>query len=70
MFTIFWSEIVNGRDYLEDLGVGGRLILEWILGEKCGKVKTGFIWLRIGPVAGCFEHSNELFEFHNRWGIS
>jgi hypothetical protein len=27
----FWSENLNGRDQVDDLGVDGRLILEWIL---------------------------------------
>jgi hypothetical protein len=33
MLTKFWSENLKGRDHLEDLGVGGRIILEGILGE-------------------------------------
>jgi hypothetical protein len=28
MHTIFWLENLKGRDHLEDLGVGGRIILE------------------------------------------
>jgi len=31
MCTKFWSEILKGRDHLEDLGIDGRIILEWIL---------------------------------------
>jgi hypothetical protein len=27
----FWSDNLKGRDHLEDLGVDGRIILEWIL---------------------------------------
>jgi hypothetical protein len=30
------------------LGVDGRIILKWMLRKLCGKVWTGFIWLRIG----------------------
>jgi hypothetical protein len=26
-----WLEKLKGRDHLEDLGVDGRIILEWIL---------------------------------------
>jgi hypothetical protein len=29
------------RGYFEDLGIGGRIILEWILGKYGGKV-----WIR------------------------
>jgi hypothetical protein len=38
MFIKFWSENLKGRDHSEDLGVDERIILEWILGEWCGKV--------------------------------
>jgi hypothetical protein len=39
---------LKGRDHLEDVGVDGRIILERILGKKCGNFSTGFIWLRRG----------------------
>jgi hypothetical protein len=41
-------ENLKGCDYSEDLGVDGKIILEWTLGESGGKVWTGFIWIRIG----------------------
>jgi hypothetical protein len=31
MHTKFWSEKLKGRDQLEDIGIGGKIILEWIL---------------------------------------
>jgi len=37
----FWSESLNEGDHLEDLGVDGRIILEWILGKYGGKVLIG-----------------------------
>jgi hypothetical protein len=33
LHIIFWLEYLRGRDYLEDMGVGGKIILEWILGK-------------------------------------
>jgi len=33
MFTKFLLENLKGRDHLEDLGVNGKIILEWILGK-------------------------------------
>jgi hypothetical protein len=26
-----WSENLNGRDHSEDLGIDGKIVLEWIL---------------------------------------
>jgi hypothetical protein len=31
--TKFWSANLKGRDHFEDLGMDGRIILEWMLGE-------------------------------------
>jgi len=44
MSTKFWYE--NMKNHSEDLGVDGKMVLEWILGND-GKAWTGFIWLRI-----------------------
>jgi hypothetical protein len=33
MNKTFWSEILKGRDHLEDPGVDGRIILEFVLEE-------------------------------------
>jgi hypothetical protein len=33
--TTFWLENVKERDYSEDLGIDGKIILEWILGKHC-----------------------------------
>jgi hypothetical protein len=33
---------------LENLGIGGRIMLEWVLGKYGGKVWSKFMWLRIG----------------------
>jgi hypothetical protein len=48
---------LKGRGHLEDLGVDGRIILEWILGKQDRKAWIGLIWFRIGPLAGSCEHS-------------
>jgi hypothetical protein len=40
------------RDYLEDLGVDGKKILEWFLGKQGGRVWIVFICIRIGTIGG------------------
>jgi hypothetical protein len=42
----------RGSDFVELLGVAGRIILECILGKYDGKLWSGFTWLRIGPSVG------------------
>jgi hypothetical protein len=37
-WNTFWSENLKGRDHSEDLGVGGKIILEWILEKQDEKV--------------------------------
>jgi hypothetical protein len=39
---------------LEDLDVGGRIILRWVLERQDGVVWTGLMWLRIGTNGGLF----------------
>jgi hypothetical protein len=51
MHTKFWSEILKVKDYSEDLGVCGRIILECFLKEYGGNVWRGF-WLRIRTSGG------------------
>jgi hypothetical protein len=42
----FWWGNLRERDHLEDIGIDGRIILEWILEKLIGMICTGFIWLR------------------------
>jgi hypothetical protein len=49
---MFWLENVKGGDNSEDLGVNGKIILDWILGKQCGRVWTGCMWLRIRTSGG------------------
>jgi hypothetical protein len=48
-----------GWDHSKDLGTGGKIILERILGKYCGKFWNGCIWLRLGTSGGLCEHGNE-----------
>jgi hypothetical protein len=54
----FLSENVKGRHHSEDLTIDGKVILEWILGNRVGRCGTS-AWLRIGTSGGCCDHGNE-----------
>jgi hypothetical protein len=34
---------MKGRDHAEDISIGERIILEWILGKQDGKMRAGYI---------------------------
>jgi hypothetical protein len=38
MHTQFLFEYLKGRSHSEDLGINGRIILEWFLGKQGRKV--------------------------------
>jgi len=42
-------ENLKGRDHLDDLSIGGR-VLHWMLLKQGGKMWTGFSWIRIGTI--------------------
>jgi hypothetical protein len=42
----------NGGDHSEDLGVDWSIILEWMLGKYGGKLRTAFVWFRVGTSDG------------------
>jgi len=41
------------NDHSEEVGVDGKIILEWILRKRGGDVWTGFMWLKVGTSGGC-----------------
>jgi hypothetical protein len=43
---------LKGRDYLEELGIDGRITLKQIFNKYDVAVFTGFIWLRIWASSG------------------
>jgi hypothetical protein len=58
------------KNHSEDLGVDGRIILEWILQKQSGKVWTGLIWLRIKDKLRVLVGTVMNLRRHKRWGIS
>ena len=49
-----WGDVMES-EHLEDLGVGGRIVLKWIFRKWDGEAWTGFLW----QVAGACECGNE-----------
>jgi hypothetical protein len=54
MCTKFWSE---------NLGVDGRIILEWVTDKRVGSYGLDASGSGYGPVGGSCEHSNETSGF-------
>jgi len=52
-------ENLKGRDHSEDLFVSGKIILEWILGNRVGSCELDASGSGWGPVAGPREQGNE-----------
>jgi hypothetical protein len=50
--TGFWWGVLKEGDYLEDLGIDGRIILKWIFKKWDGMGWISLIWLRIGTGGG------------------
>ena len=50
MHTGFWWGNMRNGDYLEDPGLDGRVILNWILNKFNWREWTEFFWLRIETV--------------------
>lgn len=46
--TKFWLESLKERDLSEDPGLGGSIILKWILAKSDLDMQIGFVCLRIG----------------------
>jgi hypothetical protein len=46
----FWWDSQKERNQLDDLDIGGRMILRRILENKNGVLWTGLIWLWIGTM--------------------
>jgi len=47
MALILWLENLQGRDDLEDLGIDGKIMLEWVLGKWGGEIWAGCIQFRL-----------------------
>jgi hypothetical protein len=48
-YKIFVGEL-EAKGTLGGVGLGGRIISEWILGKEGGRVWIGFMWHKIVPL--------------------
>jgi len=44
----FGRKKLKGEGHSEDIGLDGKIILEWILEKQGGKLWTRFTWPRVG----------------------
>jgi hypothetical protein len=54
-----WLGDLTERYYLENIGVGGSIILKWIFKKWYGEARSGLIWPRIRQLAGSCKCGNE-----------
>ena len=66
--TLCWWGKVREGNHLEGLGVGGRIILKYLL-KKHSKAWIGLIWLRIWISGILCEHGNEAWGAMNCWAV-
>jgi len=59
MRTILWFEKLKEGDQSKDLGVDGKVILKWILGERMGGRGLDLL----GSKRGSYEHGNRPKDF-------
>jgi hypothetical protein len=65
-----WVQKPEGKNHLEDIGFGGRIILKLILNKWNERVRTRLIWFRIGTSGGLFWTRKGIFWLHKILGIS
>jgi hypothetical protein len=46
------ADILKRGDHLEELGVAGSVIFDWILERQSRRAWTGFIWIRVVTSSG------------------
>jgi hypothetical protein len=51
-YVNFLEKIPKERGHFADIGVERTIILKWIFKIHDGRMRTGFIWLRIGTSGG------------------
>jgi hypothetical protein len=59
MLTKFQLGSLKGRDHKDNLAVDGRIILEWILGNRVGRCEMDSFGSGWGSVTASCEHGNE-----------
>ena len=60
-----WWGKLRKRVNSKDLGIGRRIILQWIL-----IASTGLVWHTLGGSGGLFLSPNWTSKSHKKWGIS
>jgi hypothetical protein len=68
--TGFWWKNIKERIHLDDIGLDGRTLLEWILDKQHEMVYNGLICFRIRAGVGLMWTGSWTFGFHKLQRIS
>jgi hypothetical protein len=71
MHSGFWCKNQKDRDHKEDIEMGQKITLNWILEKYNGLLWIGLIWLSIGTHGGwgSCEHGNAPSSSQKCWEI-
>jgi hypothetical protein len=71
MYLSFWTGAIMGKDHMEELGIDGKIILNWFYLQTLGsRLWNELMWLRVGTGGRFFPTWYRTFRFISMQWIS